>query len=464
VTAPLRALSSATALPRALWNLAGPLLAGLALVTSGWLYLRHGSANLPRIATTDMRMHVDFDTFWRSAVALRQHTPLYRTGATLPNLDPPVLAVLLLPLAWLDVLTAFHVFALLNAVLVVGSVIVVAVRLRVRQSWATMVVAALLLSAPLQSTVALGQVYGLLTAALTVAWVAEGRGRSGWAGVALGLAVAVKPSLAPLLLWPLGRGWWISSRLRGAQLPPRGVVVPADPTPGSATPKKARPCEMTPGSPLARHRSTRHALVHQRWPTLGAALGTGAVATAVGIVAAGWGATVDWLRLLRAVRVSGFLDNDSLAALAVRFHLPSWLGCLVAAGLLGITVYRARRRPELALWSITAAALLLAPIAWNNYLVLLSPVVPVLLAAGRWRAALPLVALPVIGIEWVLLVPPGDPVLSRLAQSLYCGMLLVYWAVLTFGRAPVEPAAATDDWSAELDDAWLAAPRERLPL
>jgi hypothetical protein len=407
VTAPLRALSSATALPRALWNLAGPLLAGLALVTAGWLYLRHGSANLPRIATTDMRMHVDFDTFWRSAVALRQHTPLYRTGATLPNLDPPVLAVLLLPLAWLDVLTAFHVFALLNAVLVVGSVIVVAVRLRVRQAWATMVVAALLLSAPLQSTVALGQVYGLLTAALTAAWVAEGRGRSGWAGVALGLAVAVKPSLAPLLLWPV---------------------------------------------------------VHRRWPTLGAALGTGAVATAVGIVAAGWGATVDWLRLLRAVRVSGFLDNDSLAALAVRFHLPPWLGCLVAAGLLGITVYRARRRPELALWSITAAALLLAPIAWDNYLVLLAPVVPVLLAAGRWRAALPLVALPVIGIEWVLLVPPGDSVLSRLAQSLYCGMLLVFWAVLAFGRAPVEPAAATDDWSAELDDAWLAAPRERLPL
>ena len=377
------------------------------MVTAGWLYLRYGSANLPRIATTDMRMHVDFDTFWRSAVALRQHTPIYRTGAALPNLDPPVLAVLLLPLAWLDVLPAFHVFALLNAVLVVGSVIVVADRLRVRQAWAMVVVAALLLSAPLQSTVALGQVYGLLTAALTAAWLAEGRGRSGWAGVALGLAVAVKPSLAPLLLWPF---------------------------------------------------------VHRRWPTLGAAVSAGAVATAVGIVAAGWGATVDWLRLLRAVQVSGFLDNDSLAALAVRFHLPPWLGCLVAAGLLGVTVNRARRRPELALWSITAAALLLAPIAWNNYLVLLAPAVPVLLAAGRWRAALPLVALPVIGIEWVLLVPPGDSLLSRLAQSLYCGMLLVYWAALTFGRVPVEPAVATDDWSAELDDAWLAVGRERLRL
>lgn len=396
-----------TALPRALWNLAGPLLAGLALATAGYLWLHYGSANLPRIATADMRMHVDFDTFWRSAVALRHHEPIYRTGATLPNLDPPVLAVLLLPLAWLDVLTAFHVFALLNGLLVVGSVIVVADRLRVRPAWAMVAVAALLLSAPLQSTVALGQVYGLLTAALTVAWLAARQGRSGGAGVALGLAVAVKPSLAPLLLWPL---------------------------------------------------------VQRRWPTLFAALGAGAVATAVGIVAAGWNDTVDWPRLLRAVRVTGFLDNDSLAALAVRFHLSPWLGCLVAAGVLGVTVYRARRRPELALWSTTAAALLLAPIAWNNYLVLLAPAVPVLLAAGRWRAALPLVALPVIGIEWVLLVPPGDSILSRLGMSVYCGMLLVHWAVLTFVSLPVGPPDSDHDWSAELDDAWFAADRERLPL
>jgi hypothetical protein len=194
------------------------------------------------------------------------------------------------------------------------------------------------------------------------------------------------------------------------------------------------------------------------------------VATAVGIAAAGWGDTLDWLRLLRAVRVTGFLDNDSLAALAVRFHLPPWLGCLVAAGLLGLTVYRARRRPELALWSITSAALLLAPIAWNNYLVLLAPAVPVLLAAGQWRAALPLVTLPVIGIEWVLLVPPGDSILSRLGLSVYCGMLLVHWAVLTFvpvpgsipSPVPAEPAADDSDWSAELDEAWLARERERL--
>jgi hypothetical protein len=391
------------ALPRALSNVVGPLLAAVALITAGYLYLRFGSGNLPRLASPDMRTHVDFDSFWRSAVALRNHTDLYRTGSTLPNLDPPVLAVLLAPLAGLDALTAYRAFALLNAVLAVGSVIIMADRAKVRPAWAMIAVAAVAVSSPLQGTVALGQVYGLLTAALTVAWLARRHGRLGWAGVALGLAVALKPSLLPLLLWPL----------------------------------------------LRRDR-----------PTLFAALGTGAVATAVGIVAGGWTATVEWLRLLGAFQVTGFGDNASLAALAVRFHLPSWLGCLAGGVLLGITLWRAPRRPEHAIWSITAAALLLAPVAWNNYLVLLAPSVPVLLGLRQWRPAVALLALPVIGIEWVLLLPAGDSILTRLGMSLYCGVLLTYWAVLTFARVPAEPETDSAEWAAELDS-WLGPPRER---
>jgi len=391
-----------TAIPRGLTNTIGPLLASAALLTAGCLYVRFGSANLVRLASPDMGLHVDFESFWRSAYALRHHADLYRTGAALPNLNPPVLAVLLAPLAELGVLTAYHVFALFGTVLVVGSVIAVAEWTRLRSVWAMVTVAALLLSSPLQGTAALGQVYGLLAVALTAAWLAERRGRQGWSGVAIGLAVALKPSLAPLLLW---------------------------------------------------------LVVRRRWPALGAALAAGAVAAAVGIVAGGWAATVEWLRLLGAFQVTGFLDNDSLAALAVRFHQPAWLGFLAAGGLLGITLWRARRRPEHALWSITAAALLLAPVAWNNYLVLLAPAVPLLLARHRWRAALPLLALPVIGIEWALALPPGDSVLSRLGMSLYCGILLTYWAVLTFGPAEIEPESEV-----ELDapDVSLDAVRERV--
>ena len=419
-----------TAIPRGLTNTIGPLLASAALLTAGCLYVRFGSANLVRLASPDMGLHVDFESFWRSAYALRHHADLYRTGAALPNLNPPVLAVLLAPLAELGVLTAYHVFALFGTVLVVGSVIAVAEWTRLRSVWAMVTVAALLLSSPLQGTAALGQVYGLLAVALTAAWLAERRGRQGWSGVAIGLAVALKPSLAPLLLWPVVRRRW----------PALGGGCP--------TPRSGRRA-LDPGRPA----------LDPGWRALGAALAAGAVAAAVGIVAGSWAATVEWLRLLGAFQVTGFLDNDSLAALAVRFHQPAWLGFLAAGGLLGITLWRARRRPEHALWSITAAALLLAPVAWNNYLVLLAPAVPLLLARHRWRAALPLLALPVIGIEWALALPPGDSVLSRLGMSLYCGILLTYWAVLTFGPAEIEPESEV-----ELDapDVSLDAVRERV--
>src|SRR5262249_43199845 len=205
-----------------------------------WLYVRLGSRNLMRMASPDMHWHVDFDTFWRSAVALRLGGDLYHTGAELPNLNPPLLAVLLAPLSWLDVLSAYHLFALVNLVLIIGPVIAMAGRVNLPARPAMLSVAALLLSSPLQATIALGQIYGLLTAALTVAWLADRRGRSVLAGVAIGLAIALKPSLLPLLAWPV-------------------VAV-------------ERPGE--------------------RRPSLVAALGTGAAATAIGILAAGPRATL----------------------------------------------------------------------------------------------------------------------------------------------------------------------------
>jgi len=55
------------------------------------------------IPTTDMyEVHVDFDTFWHSAVALWQGNDIYTTPAKLTNLNPPLLTVLLAPFAWLN--------------------------------------------------------------------------------------------------------------------------------------------------------------------------------------------------------------------------------------------------------------------------------------------------------------------------------------------------------------------------
>lgn len=363
---------------RRLPDVLGVALAGVAVILAGWLFVRFGSGNLVRLATPDMRWHVDFDTFWRSAVALRDGTDLYRTGARLPNLNPPLLSVLFAPLASVDVLSAYRAMVLVTLALMVGSVVAVAEQVGARTGVAMLAVVALLVSSPLHGTLALGQIYGLLTALLTTAWLAERRGWHRWSGVALGLLVAMKPSLLPVLAWPLLR---------------------------------------------------------RRWDTLGASMATGAAATLVGLLAGGWSATWEWLRLLAAKGADPFLDNDSLAGLAVRFGWPAWPGYLVASVLLAITLVRARRRPEYALWAVTAAALLLAPIAWNNYLVLLAPSVPLLLARGRWSAALPVQALPMIGIEWSTLLTGGDTMLNRLGMSLYCGMLLTYWVVLANGPA-----------------------------
>src|SRR3712207_8756200 len=80
--------------------------------------------------------------------------------------------------------------------------------LRLRSRWAVVGVVMLLLSSPLLATLALGQIYPVLALGLVAAWVADRRGRLSISGGALGLVVALKPSLAPVLLWPLVRRRW----------------------------------------------------------------------------------------------------------------------------------------------------------------------------------------------------------------------------------------------------------------
>ena len=77
--------------------------------------------------------------------------------------------------------------------------------LGLRVGWAVVVSGALLVSSPLLGTLALGQMYQIVALFLVAAWVADRRGRPIISGVVLGLAVALKPMLAPMVLWPLVR-------------------------------------------------------------------------------------------------------------------------------------------------------------------------------------------------------------------------------------------------------------------
>jgi alpha-1,2-mannosyltransferase len=365
------------------------------LVLALWLDVRFIGVALERISTDSMAIHGDFDTFWRSAAALWDGRDVYDTGARLTNLNPPFWILLVSPLGLLEPLAAYRVFALITLVITVGYLAWMADELRLRSRWAVVGVVMLLLSSPLLATLALGQIYPVLALGLVAAWVADRRGRPSISGGALGLVVALKPSLAPVLLWPL---------------------------------------------------------VRRRWRAFGAALASGVAATLVAAVAVGPGATLDWLRLLSDRSASPYWDNASLPGAAARLFTESEFAQHVAVlpwtipvayalgiGAIAITAVRTGRGSEAGLWALVAASLLVSPIAWHNYLVLLGPGILVLLARGRTAPAFLLLALQSIPGQWPLLWNEMDTVAASLALTLYLVILIAHWLALLFAvEEPVQ--------------------------
>lgn len=368
-------------------------LAALALGVAAYLFLIRGSFLLVRLASPDRLIHSDFDSFWLSARALLDGGDIYRTGARYANLNPPLLTLLFTPFALLDPLPGYRLLVLVTVVLVIGALAAVAAELRLPARVAVAATAAVLLSSPVLATLGLGQIYGLLAAGLAVAFVADRHGRPLLEGAALGLVVAVKPSLAPVLLLLVVRG---------------------------------------------------------RRRALGAALVTGALATAAGALAAGPRSLVDWLGLLLGHPVQTYFDNASLPATLRRLTaVNGWgrpvlevpggfeAGLVIGLALLAGTLWVVRHPPadggpDAALWAVAAAALLVSPLSWHNYLTVLMPGLLVLLVRGRTPAAVLALSLTMIGMEW----PPwwyAGGTASAVPLSLYCAVLLTYWAALLSG-------------------------------
>ncbi len=371
------------------------------LVLALWLDVRFMGGILERISTTSMNIHGDFDTFWRSARAFLEGRDVYDTGARLENLNPPLWILLILPFGLLEPLVAYQVFVLMMLIMTVGYLAWMADELRLRPAWAVVGTAMLLLSSPLLATLALGQIYPVLALLLVAAWVADRRDKLSFCGGTLGVVVALKPSLAPILLWPL---------------------------------------------------------VRRRWRTFGVALVSGAVATLVGVVVVGPQATLDWLRLLSDSSASPYWDNASLPSAAARLFTESpfarhiailpWtipVAYALGIGAIVLTAARVRQGAEVGLWALVAASLLAAPIAWHNYLVLLGPGILLLLARGRAAPAFLLLALQSIPGQWPLLWNEGDTVAATLALTLYLYILIAHWlALLSAAKEPVpEPPPET---------------------
>ena len=368
------------------------------LAVSLWLQVSYLGAALGRISTGSMRVHVDFDSFWRSARAMLEGKGIYDTGVELVNLNPPVWTVLISPLGLLEPLMAYRVFVVISVVVVVGYLSWIVEELRLRPGWTAVGVLMLLLSSPLLATLALGQVYPVLALGLVAAWVADRRERDEVSGAALGLVVALKPSLLPVLLWPLAR---------------------------------------------------------QRWRAFVAAVVSGAVVTLIGVVILGPGATLDYIGVLRDRSVSAYWDNASIPSAAARLFtenpyaqnvatLPLMVPVGYALGIaaIALTAMRIRHGPEVGLWVLVAASLLASPIAWHNYLVLLGPGVLLLLARGMVAPAFLLLALQSIPAQWPLIWNERGTVVASLAMTLYLYILIAHWLALL--AATREPAGARE--------------------
>ncbi len=376
------------------------------LVLALVLNQRYGAIAVGRIATDSMDVHADFDTFWRSADAFLSGGQVYDSGARLQNLNPPVWVLLTSPVAFFEPLEAYRVFALLMLSTMVASVALVADELRLRAGPCVLAAAGILLSAPMLATLALGQMYPILTLGLVGAWMFDRRGYQIPSGLSLGLVVALKPSLAPVVLWPLLR---------------------------------------------------------RRWEAVGAALVSGGAATLAGVLALGPETTLRWVTALQEEPLNTQWDNASLPATAGRLFtenpyveavalLPWAVPVFQVAGL-AVVVFTARRvrgGSEWGLWALVAAALLASPIAWSNYLLLLAPAVLLLVARGYAPLALLLVALQLIPAQWPDLWLGRSTIVAALGLSFYSYVLISHWlAVLPPAQAPAkeawDPGAASPD-------------------
>jgi hypothetical protein len=194
--------------------------------------------------------------------------------------------------------------------------------------------------------------------------------------------------------------------------------------------------------------------MRRRWNVLGVALGSGVAATLIGLIVAGPRATLDWLRLLTSVQLDGYWDNASLPAAAARLFTENeyaepiatlpWvvpIAYVLGVGIVILTVAKTRRDPEMGFWALVAASLLVSPMAWYRYLVLLGPGILLLLGRGRVAPALLLLALQLIPQDWAVLWQYEYTPAAALALTLYFFILLAQWLAF-LPSATKEPALA----------------------
>jgi hypothetical protein len=156
-----------------------------------------------------------------------------------------------------------------------------------------------------------------------------------------------------------------------------------------------------------------------RWRPLVAAVAAGVVLVAATLPAVGVAGWEAYARLVVNLRGAGAASSDvGFAALAYRLGAPdpvatlAFLGGAVVAVIAALLITRRDREAGFVAWLM--ASMLVIPLLWPHYLVLL--VLPAAFLAGRgrpWGLALPLFAwLPGAALPWVTLLGVVTPALG----------------------------------------------------
>ena len=300
-------------------------VADLALALTSLLVI---ASELPRALPGDSLW--DFGSFVASARAAREglnpygiypltlHVSFPGFEAWNPNLNPPISALLFRLFDLADPQVSFRIWWAISVVCY-GATVLLLLRHDRQPERVTLFLWAFAL-AGFWDTLVLGQIYLPLVLAGTGAWLLLERGEGAWAGLLIGLVVAMKPNF---LVWP-------------------ALLF------------------------LSGHRVAALA-----------AVATATAISAVPLAAMGLEVYRQWLELIASDRDrAAFLTNASLTGLTARMGFPG-LGLALGLALLAVAaLWAVRRRPTATHASALALilSLLASPIAWIHYTLFLLPV------------------------------------------------------------------------------------------
>ena len=341
----------------------------------------------------------DFQRFFASAVNLADGRPLYEDSAGPGNLNPPLLAIVMLPLTVVGVAAAYEIWSAISVASLLVSLWLVQRTLGLSRTHTAVMGVLVLASAPVIANLQAGQVAGLLLLPFTLAWRDAHRQREVTTGAWMALCASLKPFLLLFL------AYFVVTRQRTAV---RSFVVTI----------VVLSCVSLAVAGPAAHLAWAHRLMGVRWEEhyWNASL-LGLVSRSV--------STGEW-QYVPALRLESVV-------------LPLWVG--LVASLLGATLLELRHamRGDRAWLATTAAAILASPLGWVYY---------VLLCCGPLAGLLRPARAPASCLMWLtlvatlgLLVPPA--VASRLVQtdlgiatatlgSVYCWSLVGIWVGSVF--------------------------------